>query len=369
MGSWAHAHIEKGFPEACIQYSLENTFPAISAGEPSNYFVKCPSDKAEPQRGQKRPQYSSYEIREIHKAFVNITDCLSIEPQALFPKLMMESGFHPTIQNPNGDAGIGQLTSRAITDVDKVLGDYKDYIWKSSKPSCRWLKSSTTARRGIWEAALPKGKCSLMTRSLNPIKNLLYVGIFHRLNMDYINSEFQRRHIPYLLELTGFPVEKADSLKRILLGLGYNTGGATAVRNLEDYLLSRYDFIQRKSHELANPIYLTLSEQERKKILASVSEDDFDFTNGLSRLEKIKKSIKENLLQQNPDMNPTDLERSIGFALRNRSSSQLTFPEWLKIWQSHGGPGYLSHLSQYAAKVEKKFGPGICSNLQFYQVR
>jgi len=345
------------FPQECIRFSLDESFSSISIGEKSIFFVRCSSNQAKPIPNQPRPRYSEAEVKSLHQAFVAITDCLEVDPQLLFPKLMMESGFHTQIQSPGGDAGIGQLTSKAISDVDDNLQAYKKMIFESSKASCRWLQGATKSRSQFWEPVLGKSKCTLMARSNNPLKNLLYTTIFHKLNQRYVDDEFETKNIPGLLLEAGYPGYDYTAIKKILVTLGYNTGGAVAVRNLQDYLLSRIDFINRKKLEFnIDPATSGL-----------VTTADFDFSIGLRNFNERKTSIKSELILQYPKLSEKQLDESVQRALRNISVSLYSFPEWLKVWQSHGGPGYMSNLLVFSQRLDLKFGAGVCSNASQYQ--
>jgi hypothetical protein len=345
-------------PVECIRYSLDKSFPRIAEGESSQYFVKCISEKADPIPGQVRPHYSDYEVKSLHKAFVSITDCLDIEPQLILPKLMMESGFHVQIQNPNGDAGIGQLTSKAIGDVDSALPAFKEMIFKSKKPSCIWIRGMTAGRSQFWKPVLGESKCTLMARQSNPLRNLLYTAIFHKLNERYVEREFEDRKISDLLFEAGYPGTDFTALKRILVTLGYNTGGKVAVKNLLDYLFSRIDFINRKQMEFKFDPY----------DLGLVSPSDFDFTAGLATFNAKKEKLKSDLQKMHPQLSEEKIQQAVQRMLRDTSVSQYTFPEWLKVWQSHGGPGYVSSLAGFSQLLDKAFGPGICSDASSYQL-
>jgi len=345
-------------PVECVRFSLDQSFSRIAIGEKSPLFVKCTSEKAAPIPGQARPQYSDSEVKNLHKAFVSVTDCLGIEPQLIFPKLMMESGFHTQIQNPNGDAGIGQLTSKAIGDVEYALPAFKKMIFESKKPSCIWIRGMTASRSQFWKPILGQSKCTLMARQSNPLRNLLYMGIFHKLNERYVNHEFEERKIADLLFEAGYPGTDHTAIKRILVTLAYNTGGTVAVRNLQDYLFSRIDFTNRKQMEFnLDP-----------SALALVSPGDFDFTTGLTALNAKKEQWRLQLRELNPGLSDEDMQRAIQRILRNTSVSQYTFPEWLKVWQSHGGPGYVSSLANFSVRLDNKFGPGVCSDASSYQL-
>lgn len=353
-------------PKACIQYSLDNSFPSIPIGQSSQFFVKCSSEKSEPLRGDKRPKYTNYDVDRIHQAFVKISDCFDVDAKTLFPKLMMESGFHINIQNPNGDAGIGQLTNPAIADVDQKLSFYKEYVSQSQKPSCRWLKSISFSKKTVWSPAKDYGKCSLLNKSVNPIKNILYVAIFQRMNIDYVEKEFREKNISFLLKENGFPKDKESALKKILVSLGYNTGGAVAVHNLETYLLRRLDSTQQYEFSVRNP-FLSLLKKDKLFKAAKLSLKDFDFTASSSVVDNYKKqAIFKNTEQVRSQ---SDLEKLILKDLRAIPVADLSFPDWLKIWQSHGGPGYVSNMAQYALKANKALGNGVCADASIFKIQ
>jgi hypothetical protein len=198
----------------------------------------------------------------------------------------------------------------------------------------------------------------LMIRSANPLKNLLYTAIFHKLNVAYVNHHFEAKNIAGLLQEAGYVGTDFTSLKRILVALGYNTGGSTAVRNLQDYLFSRIDFINRKKLEF----------NLNSKAVGYVTAADFDFTKGLADFNEHKANLKASLQARFSKLTEQDLEISVQSLLRNISVSQYSFPEWLKVWQSHGGPGYVSSLVGYSLRLDRKFGPGVCSNANSYQL-
>ncbi len=179
--------------ERCVEYAQNSSFSKIAPGEISNFFVKCPYQSSQPIRGQKRPDYSNFEIKNIAYTFEAVSDCLDIDPQWFFPKLMLESGFHPQIQNPGGDAGIGQLTSAAISDVDQVIISYKRKIFTSSRKSCQWIKRQSSRQTDFWNPILGKSKCYLLEKTTNPLRNMLYSGVFQKLNEKYVSAEFEKK--------------------------------------------------------------------------------------------------------------------------------------------------------------------------------
>jgi hypothetical protein len=357
-----------GFPQECMSFALTQSFPKIAEGEPSRLFVKCSSDQSAPVSGQPRPHYSAMDVKNLTQSFAAVADCLEIDPTWLFPKLMMESGFHTTIQNPNGDAGIGQLTGKAISDVDDALPGYKDFIFHSKKKSCQWIKGISQGRSTFWKPVLGQSKCMLMSKQSNPLKNILYTAIFHKLNIQYVDESFTKYNIPLLLEEAGFPTEDTESLKKILVTLGYNTGGKVAVINLQDYLFSRIDYIKRKSQEFNSGVLAKLTAADLGQTLSYVTAKDFDFSSGLAEFNQHKQAMKDQILENNPDFTDDQVEQAVGHLLRNVSASLYTFPEWLKVWQSHGGPGYVSSIAAMSLRIENNFGAGRCANSNNYRI-
>ncbi len=352
--------------ERCVDYALNSSFPKIAIGEASNLFVTCKSQSDEPTRGQKRPNYSESEIKNISDTFEAVSDCLEINPQWFFPKLMLESGFHPQIQNPGGDAGIGQLTSAAISDVDQVIMSYKRKIFASHRKSCQWIKDQSLKQTNFWKSIYGKSKCYLLEKKSNPLRNMLYSGIFQKLNEKYVSAEFEKKKISKLLQQASYIGQDHTKIKKILLALGYNTGGAVAVRNLEQFLSSRIDYIRRKSQEYDSVMLTKLPYSDRAAKLSYVTNSDFDFTNKLASFFNKKNIFRIQIQQKNPKLTDAQIEVELHRYLKNVSVSLYSFPEWLLVWQSHGGPGYVSGLAKIAQDVENKFGADVCTNSKNY---
>ncbi|WII71613.1 hypothetical protein QJS83_14180 [Bdellovibrio sp. 22V] len=207
-----------------------------------------------------------------------------------------------------------------------------------------------------------------MSKNSNPLRNLLYAAIFHKLNEQYVSKEFAKRNIAELLAEAGYASRDHSRLKKILVALGYNTGGAVAVKNLQEYLFSRIDFTRRKSQEFNIGMLGALTAADRAHALSYVTEKDFDFTRGLQEFNARKSEIKRCLQEANRQLSDSEVELAAQRVLRNVSASLYTFSEWLRVWQSHGGPGYVSSLASFSANLDKKFGPGICSNSGHYRV-
>lgn len=198
----------------CTEYSLAQTFPKVSVGERSSLFVECAAKDAEPKKFARRLQYSPQEIDFMSQAFVDIADCLEIDYRDVFPKFFSESGFHPRIQNLNGDAGIGQLTHKAIKDVENNLNFFKKVIVSSSKLSCQKIRDYAQKHLHIWKNIYRKSKCNLMADQTAIFKNILYALIYHKLSIRYVDHEFNLKNIPHLLVQAGFHDSGLDQIKK-----------------------------------------------------------------------------------------------------------------------------------------------------------
>ncbi len=176
----------------------------------------------------------------------------------------------------------------------------------------------------------------------------------------------KKKQISKLLQQAGYIGHDYTTIKKILLALGYNTGGTVAVRNLEQFLLSRIDYVRRKSQEYDLSALANLSYAEKAVALSYVTDNDFNFTNKLESFYDKKNIYKIKIQQKNPQFTDSQIEVELHKFLKNVSVSLYSFPEWLLVWQSHGGPGYVSGLAKIAQDVEKRFGPQVCSDSKNY---
>jgi hypothetical protein len=286
-------------------------------------------------------------------AYYEVTNCLGLKWQNLFPKISAESGFLNSVVGPKGDRGIGQLTSIAITDVQKN----SDWIWnkirQNSTTTCKILtnKINKWGKSNFFE--FPTNlSCAVMSGELGLYRNILFSATLNLLNQRYVEQAYERFNIRGKFQEAGYESAPHDRIKTMLSFIGYNNGGTSAVIDLDNYLKSRIDFIKRKNQELWK---IDGTSIDRRKFLALLSADDFDFSMGAIRYQHLYEKLPHDASFE---------EKSV--LLRNISVSKLGFPEWLRIWQTNGGPGYMNGIYQVAKTLGNK--DSACVNLDLFKL-
>lgn len=340
---------------ACIKGAVEKSFPWIGIKTKSPLFVSCKNEHSEPIRGQYHPKYSSTQIAELHKSFINIADCLEVDPKLAFPIFYNESGFNINIQNKNGDTGIGQLTGTAIEDVDNSLEDLQDYVFSSKKKSCKWIAAASKVRKDFWQPVGERSRCTLMARPWNPLRNLFYSMAYIKLNQKYINKSYERKEMRDLLKQLGINGDDEVHIKRLLLILSYNTGGSSAVSNLEDYLRRR---LNENIFRNPNFFYKTVSGwMNGKAHPLDLTHYDFDFSTE-NKVDELRKRYSK-------FMSKSEIDE----ALFNIPISELTFPEFLAIYQNSGTDGYVSRMVRTAKEFQKSMGNVPCFDIKNFLIQ
>lgn len=355
VSAWAFA-ASTTVPLMCFKTAVEKSFPWVGVKTKSKLFVSCKNEKSAPVRGQYRPKYTAEQVAELQKSFINIADCLDVDARFVFPIFYNESGMHYNIQNVNGDTGIGQLTRPAITDVDNALDDIKSHVFSSSKKSCQWLASSSKLRKDFWKPVEEKSRCALMAKPWNPLRNILYAMAYIKLNEKYIDKSYERKEMRELLYQLGINHKDEEHIKRLLLILSYNTGGSVAVRNLEDYLKRRVNENIFKFNGYILPTLPSIIARE-KKSASQLSHYDFDFS-GYNKVDDLRKKYSKFMDNE-----------EIQEALLNIPVTELTFPEYLAIYQSHGTDGYVSKVFNAAKEFQKQIGMVSCFDTTDFHIQ
>ncbi len=320
--------------ESVSQMSLE-----VFQSRKNSPFVNCPSLEG-PHQFYQKSHVDKVTTADLAENLELVGNCFEQSWKKSFAKLSSESGLHIDIIGANLDAGIGQLTSIAIIDVQ----DHRNLIWQrlrnSQNKSCQILTEKINSFGVSRFFNFPAHeKCQVIYGDLGLMRNLVFSASLNDLNYKYVNNAINTYHIKDLLIKAGYTNTSLDMISEMLIQLSYNNGGKSSVRDLKNFLESRIDFIERKRKEL--PRY-KLSKDEQAAFLSYVNADDFDFTLGQKKYEAWEKRFKNNL---------NKAETRI--ALKNISSSELGFPEWLRIWQSNGGPGYMNGVYLTAKKISE----------------
>ncbi|XGC79890.1 hypothetical protein ACES2L_11170 [Bdellovibrio bacteriovorus] len=279
-------------PKECVSFIMQNFLPLNTR---TNKMAECRVPIATPSKGADDagfpvPCVTEPYVNSVYNALLDVGDCLNIPVKELLPKLYNESGLHVNTLGGGFDAGVGQLTVSALKAVfmrydDRVeqpstLDWFMREISKSSKASCKRI----VAEESAYKLEVPKDKrlcivkeanaadcytpwssvnrCVVMAVPTNPLRNVLFTGIFYRTMLknatglgygagsDILNTRFYKEGEP----LNGYIgkgrfVERMRNLgatgandavvRQIIVSLGFNAGIDSGRIFLENYLKQR----------------------------------------------------------------------------------------------------------------------------------
>ncbi|MBL7542964.1 MAG: hypothetical protein JNL11_04065 [Bdellovibrionaceae bacterium] len=354
------------FPMSCVGYIMRRFIDATSHA--SRFYSYCAKAVGAPVRNRKTHCVSEDYVSSVYNSYVDVMSCLDIPQTDLIPKLYNESGFHINTLGGGMDAGVGQLTGPAIASVQQLavfdgenktwLEMFKEEINKSDKPACRRVAKITSLFSKI--AVGSEQRCALIAAPENPLKNVLYAGIFYhymlraqtgsrylqgytylpkgdsyvRLNHKAkdidMSGFFKEYKIKERLKELGISRPNMLALRQMMVTLGYNAGMETAFIYLDRYLKSR------------------------KSIKLLLKDSDFDF----------QKHFYSNWMKKSSK--PEDEKRRVKELRQARSAPyRLPFPLYLRMVQRTGAPGYLSAVSQKLLLLDKEMGAGLCTTPNF----
>jgi hypothetical protein len=294
------------FPRACLLYAMKNSMG--TGATKSNSLSTCKDAAGTPQRGGFKSCVTQTYVNTIYNYYSDVTDCLDVPQRDFIPKIFNESGFHPNALGAGLDAGIGQLTSIAIAEANKKFHHFRDSVVASAKISCQRLASQVKSMKP--KASSPAARCGLMAAPENPLVNLFYMSVKYHQDREFIRQALAEHKIVDRLKAQGLPPSKyeMEQLYQILSTLGYNTGAGSAVIFLSNYLKRM--------------------EKRGQKITLA----DFDFRSKLKSRQTIKA----------------------------KKPTELTFPEYMFLFQRVGTPGYGSIVRSYADRLNRVFKEGVC---------
>jgi hypothetical protein len=307
-------------------------------------------------------------VTTIYNTYTDVLDCLDIPQKDLLPKLFNESGMHVNTLGSGLDAGVGQLTSPAIASVQQVasfdgknqtwLENMKEEINKSDKPSCQRIAKNPQLFLKVSDKS--QNRCVLISAPENPLKNILYTGIFYHyvlrsqigsryfkgytflpkgdeyVQLDRKNKDadftgyFAEYKVKERIKELGIEKPNMQALKQMMVTLGYNTGMESAFIYLDKYL------------------------KFRKMRKLKLKETDFDFQTHF--YTKLTKKLKDPVEEKNR-------VKELGIA--KSAPYRLPFPIYLRLTQKSGAPGYLTAVSVRALQLDKEMGEGKCTTPGF----
>lgn len=354
------------FPMSCVAYVMRSFMD--SSKKPSRFYSFCNQSAGQPLRPKKTHCVTEEYVTSVYSSYVDIMNCLDIPQRDLIPKLFNESGFHINTLGAGMDAGVGQLTGPAIASVQQVanfdgknmtwLEMFKEEISKSVKPSCQRIAKMPGLFKKI--STESSQRCGLIAVPENPLKNVLYTGIFYhymlrsqtgsrffkgytyvakgdefivmeRYNKDAVFAGyFQEYKIKERLQVLGIQKPNMQALRQMMITLGYNSGMESAFIFLDNYLEAR---TQRK---------------------LKLTESDFDFqAHFYSKYVRKLKDPKE------------DAQRIKELNVIRSAPYRMPFPIYLRVVQKTGTAGYLSSVSNKLLQLDKEMGEGLCTTPGF----
>ncbi len=356
-------------------------------------------------RGGAKPCVTEALVNATYNSYVDVMDCLNLNPKFLFPKISQESGFLINAFGVGRDGGIGQFTQSAIEETNKVYDDYLKQMEIASKvkPSCARVMQN----KNLLNKANPSSaqRCSMIGVPENPLRNIVYIGIFNRMQMDRFsgikyragqdffdrngqlipvrNSEndefdgvFKANGYKESLEELGIKNPNMHFFKEMLTMAGYNMGSPTAIRLFSKYL------------------------ELRKANKKPLTEDDFDFN---------KVRLKEDVDGDKKKKSAIDIAKSYVMSsfigkkdsaavrqMKLNKRKQLprvwaaaylkSFPEFITLransydgkqitrYDIYGAPGYVSYIAEKNRNMRELstssgIDPNFCSDPNFLSLK
>ncbi|AZZ36146.1 hypothetical protein CIK05_04835 [Bdellovibrio sp. qaytius] len=411
----------KHIPRKCITHVMNK----FNVGK--NSLARCPGGMGTaPLRGGAKPCVTKNLVNLTYNHFTDVAECLNIEEKDLLPKLSNESGMLINTLGSGFDAGVGQLTQPAIEEVNKSYDRYLAEMEKAAikKPSClRVMQYKPYLKKAKDVLA---SRCSFITPPENPLKNIMYMAIYNRVNLDnllgtrYIAGESFVENDGQLVQLTGTPSDhitggkfgnnniqgkfaqlgikdvNLSNLATMIAFAGYNTGPSTSFNMLNEYLDKRIaskKSLTERDFDFHNPSTATDIDGKVKSVIeiarinvrsANIKKNDPDAKMKLKRVKLLPSKIaKSHLLtfpefmvynQNNFDssiLNPKNLAKiqSISNAAeKNKERNKY------ERFSSIGAPGYLSNLALKDSAIRSAFENSgadqyYCSNPNFLKIR
>jgi len=282
----------------------------------------CKSESDDFVRGGEFPCLSPAYAQVIQRQLNVVADCLEIDPKQMIPKIKKESGFIQNAIGPGEDAGIGQLTHKALDQIEKALPIYRHFILKNSKQkaSCAILSTFDQKIFGI-KKDLRHHRCQIIAGPDNPLRAIMFTAVLLKDMRILTDHDLTHFRVFDLLETAGLKSQQYDHghLVDLLTNMAYNSGSSDAVHLLRQYAGARS---VAYSHGEA----------------AALSLRDFNFKEDLTWINQI----------------PSSNWKTIPI-------SQLSFPGYVKIYNQIGSPGYLSDTMTEIYKLNNRLGNGVCA--------
>ncbi len=327
---------------------------------PFRFFARCNAADGRPERGMHMPCVTPEYSYTVYHAFNDVADCMGINGRKLLPKLWNESGFHINALGGGFDGGVGQLTKSALDEVlSKPFADddrtaleiYKNQAYYSEKPSCKRLLEYEGSYDVV--STLPENRCSIMSTPANPVRNLVYMGIFYKLNERFVEGRMATTGMKDKLMQLGLQEPDMEYFKDVIVTLSFNAGRGTAFSMVDNFLKAR--LVEGRSLQRAELDFLANSiEPVRKLRYEPKNETEAQRDKRIAILSEARELAHQRNLPQYLRL------------MHGLNADFETDPERKRI---SGAPGYVSFVGARQQKFDTELGEGTCTDTSFLQHR
>ncbi|MFN3697970.1 MAG: hypothetical protein ACK4VO_11065 [Pseudobdellovibrio sp.] len=373
-----------------------------------------------PKRNGAKPCITKEMVNVTYNSFVDVAECLNFSPKDLLPKLFNESGMIINTLGAGWDTGVGQLTGVAIEEVNKYYDTYVGEMFKAAKlgkPSCALIANDKFKPLLTKVNHDMKFRNGLIAAPANPLKNIVYMAVLNRMNLDnligsqyragkdYIDNQevnllkfnskdvggkFGREKIYDKFAKLGMPDVNLYKVAVMVALLGYNTGNSTAFNMLNEYLdrrIAARKSLNDRDFDFHNPAAARDIDGTEKSVIdiakafiraPMIKKGDRDVKIKLQRTKLIHDKMRTAHLLTFPEFviyNQNNYDRSIlnpinAQAVKSGKASRKQFPSYAVI----GGPGYLSALASKDKELQRVFrtsteGASYCSDPRYLKVK
>lgn len=334
------------FPRQCFEFMLRYWGNA-GIDKPANYFASCKTASSKPERGNYKPCVTEEYVNAIYNSYSDILSCLGIPERERLPKLLTESGGHLNTIGAGWDAGIAQLVGPTIGHANSQFEEVRRKFLASKGPACDRMRSIISTiqplpmqitkgffRKKTQEAGI-ENRCGLLTAVDNPVLSVFYLAVKHLQDVHALKvyAESSKFKIMERFQRAGLMEREIDKEKfrQLFMTLAYNTGANGAMILLKNYLDMKI------SHGRV------------------VSLADFNFSKpGTAMDDDMQKTIVPTL------GNKEDLAKAREELKRRYNDADLTFQQYLLLYQDVGGAGYLTWVARRAVRFNQVFSEGTC---------
>lgn len=347
---------ESKLAKKCVTHIMNHFgFPGIG-------YANCQSTTGNPKISGFKPCVTESLVDLTYNSYMNVADCLDVDPKFLISKIDFESGFLSSAVNRNQLSGLGQLNREAIAEVNHHFDEYIHQIEKAApaKRSCANLLLAKDLLNRAVEGS--EQRCSMIGLPENPLRNIFYMAVLNKINQQKIESLLVQRRMREKLEQLGLKNPDMHSFTGMLALAAASIGFSVTADIFTDYVDKR----------IANQLMLTAG--------------DFDFGNSKNLVNEARDYVMSSFIgpKDTPAMKLEKAKKRKEFPRLWATSFTRTFPEHL-AYQANtydgknitysvlGFPGYLNLVAERNRAMRDVFensglDPNLCSDPDFLKL-